>query len=130
MKGRLFCTFLVAFIMFVLVISVVGTTFTTSRGGNYENPEVLIENYILQSSPNVIDELTSIFPAILFVDAGDMFFIQLSMPDLGTLPNSKMHRLNLSLNRIRVYRSESSNICHVNKLVEFVQATSVNRQSI
>ena len=130
MKGKLFHTFLVASLMLVLVVSAAGPAFIATRG-DYDDPEIVDAYYIAPTSPNVIDELTTISPASISMIAGDINFAQLSIPNiLDTTPNLKVYRFDLSSDRTSIFTRESLNISYVNELVEFVQATSVDHQNI
>ena len=125
MEGKLFRTFLVASLMLVLVVSAAGAAFMANRE-DYDDPEVAdAYYYIALTSPNVIDELIIISPAIILIDAGDIDSAQFSIPN-----NSKVYRFDLSSDRTSIFSRESLNICYVNELVEFMQATSVDHQSV
>ena len=124
MGGKLFRTFLVASLMLVLVVSAAGAAFMANREG-YDNPEVADAYYIARTSPNVIDEPTTISPAIILIDAGDIDSLQFSIPN-----NSKVYRFDLSSDCTSILTRESLTINYANELVEFKQATSIDHQSV
>ena len=129
MKGKLFRTFLAASLMLVLVISAVEAAFIASRE-DYDDPEVAASYYIALTFPNVIDELTTISPAIILIETGDIDSARLSTPNIfNSTPNLKVYRFDLSIYRISNFTSESLNINYVNKLVETMIATSIIHQS-
>jgi hypothetical protein len=116
--------------MLVLVVSAAEVAFMANRE-NYDDPEVADAYYIALTSPNVIDELTTISPAIILIDAGDIDSARLSIPNiLNTTPNLKVYRFDLYSDRISIFTSESLNVNRANKLVEFMQATSIDHQSV
>lgn len=111
--------------MLVLVISAVEAAFIASRE-DYDNPEVAASYYIALTFPNVIDELTTISPAIILIETGDIDSAKLSTPNIfNSTPNLKVYRFDLSIYRISKFTSESLNINYVIKLVETMIAISI-----
>ena len=94
-------------------------------------PGVVDAYFVTPTFPNAINELIAISPTIILIDAGDIDTTQLSIPlILDSIPNSKVYRFDLSSDHISIFTSKSLNVRRVNELVEFMQPTSVDNQSI
>ena len=72
--------------MLGLILSVARAAFIANRG-NYDNPEVADAYNMALIFPKNINELTTISPAFILIEAGDIDSAQLSTPTtLNTTP--------------------------------------------